>query len=203
MLKVNSNTLATSCEESTHWKRTWCWGRLKAGGEGDDRGWDRWMASPTQWTWVWVNSRSWWWTGKPGVLQSMGSQIVGHDWVTELNWIFGPTMLYSRIIMGKGDTSYLYIGIPRSQASDHCSATKHQKDNNCTKFSTRLRSLILRTNTIMFTSQSLSLDSITACVIQFYSFKYFVCVYVQLLSHVWLFVTPRTIGPNSGWLHGL
>ena len=61
-----------------------CWERLGAGGEGDDRGWDGWMASPTQWTWVWVNSRSWWWTGKPGVLQFMGSQ--GHDWVTELNW---------------------------------------------------------------------------------------------------------------------
>ena len=59
-------------------------GRLKKGGEGDDRGWDGWMASPTQWTWVWVNSGSWWWTGRPGVLQSMGSQRVGHDWATEL-----------------------------------------------------------------------------------------------------------------------
>ena len=64
----------------------WCWERLKVGGEGDDRGWDGWMASPTQWTWVWVNSRSWWWTGRPGVLKSMGSQRVGHDWATELNW---------------------------------------------------------------------------------------------------------------------
>ena len=63
-----------------------CWERLRAGGEGDDRGWDGWMASPTQWTWVWVSSRSWWWTGKPGVLQSMGSQTVRHDWATELNW---------------------------------------------------------------------------------------------------------------------
>ena len=63
----------------------WCWERLKAGGEGDDRGWDSWMASLTQWTWVWVRSRSWWWTGKPGVLQSMESQRVGHDWATELN----------------------------------------------------------------------------------------------------------------------
>ena len=60
----------------------WCWERLKVGGEGDDRGWDGWMASPTQWTWVWVNSRSWWWTGRPGVLKSMGSQRVGHDWAT-------------------------------------------------------------------------------------------------------------------------
>ena len=59
----NSNTLATWCEELTHWKRPWCWERLKAGGEGDDRGWDGLMASPTQWTWVWVNSGSWWWKG--------------------------------------------------------------------------------------------------------------------------------------------
>ena len=64
----------------------WCWEGLGAGGEGDDGGWDGWMASLTWWTWVWVNSGSWWWTGRPGVLQFMGSQIVGHDWVTELNW---------------------------------------------------------------------------------------------------------------------
>ena len=79
---------ATRCEEPTPWKRPWCWERLKAGGEGDDRGWDGWMASRTQWTWVWVNSGSWWWTGRPGVLWSMGSQRVGHDWATELNWRF-------------------------------------------------------------------------------------------------------------------
>ena len=82
----NSNTLATSCKELTHWKRPWCWEGLGAGGEGEDRGWDGWMASPTRWTWVWVNSGSWWWTGRPGVLGFMGSQRVGHDWVTELNW---------------------------------------------------------------------------------------------------------------------
>ena len=64
----NSNTLAPWCKELTHWKRPWCWERLKAGGEGDDRGWDGWMASLTQWTWVWVTSRSWWWTGKTGML---------------------------------------------------------------------------------------------------------------------------------------
>ena len=61
------------CEELTHWKRPWCWERLKAGREGDDRGWDGWMASPTQWTWVWVTYGSWRWTGKPSMLQSMGS----------------------------------------------------------------------------------------------------------------------------------
>ena len=66
--------------------RPWCWERLRAGGEGDDRGWDGWMASWTQRTWVWVNSGSCWWTGRPCVLQSMGSQRVGHDWATELNW---------------------------------------------------------------------------------------------------------------------
>ena len=59
---------------------------LGAGGEGNIRGWDGWMASLTWWTWVWVNSRSWWWTGRPGVLQFMGSQRVGHDWANELNW---------------------------------------------------------------------------------------------------------------------
>ena len=85
----SSNTLATWCEELTQWKRPWCWERLKVGGEGDDRGWDGWTASPTQWTWVWASSGSWWWTRKPGVLQSMGLQRVGNDWVTELNWGFG------------------------------------------------------------------------------------------------------------------
>ena len=69
-----------------HLKRPWCWERLKAGREGDDRGLDGWMASPTQWTWVWVNSGSWWWTGRPGVLQSTVLQRVGHDWAAELNW---------------------------------------------------------------------------------------------------------------------
>ena len=82
----NSNTLAPWCEELTHLKRPWCWERLRAGGEGDDRGWVGWMASLTQWTWVWVDSGSWWWTGRPGVLRFMGSQRVRHDWATELNW---------------------------------------------------------------------------------------------------------------------
>ena len=81
----------------THLKRLWCWERLKTGGEGDDRGWDGWMASRTRWTWVWVNSGSWWWTGRPGVLQSMASQRVGHDWATELNW--------TSILNGKGHGS--------------------------------------------------------------------------------------------------
>ena len=89
----NSNTLATSCKELTHWKRPWCWEGLGAGGEGDNRGWDSWMASPTQWAWVWVNSGSWWWTGRPGVLRFMGSLRVRHIWVTELNWTDGRPFL--------------------------------------------------------------------------------------------------------------
>ena len=73
------HTLVTWCEELTSWKRPWCWERLNAG-EGDDRRWDHWMASPTWWTWVWANSRSWWRTRKPGVLQFTGLQRVGHNW---------------------------------------------------------------------------------------------------------------------------
>ena len=86
MLKLKLHTLATWCKEPTHWKRPWCWERLKAGEEEDDRGWDGWMVPPTRWTWVWVGSGNWWWTGKPGVLQSMEYQSVGHNWVTKLNW---------------------------------------------------------------------------------------------------------------------
>ena len=76
--------LATWSGELTHWKRPCYWERLKAEGEGGHRDWDVWMASPTWWTWVWASSGSWWWTGKPGVLQSVGSPRVRHDWATEL-----------------------------------------------------------------------------------------------------------------------
>ena len=81
----NSNTFATWCKELTHWKRPWCWERLRAGGEGDDSGWDGWMASPTWWTWVWVSSGSWWWTGRSGSCSPWGRRV-GHNWATELNW---------------------------------------------------------------------------------------------------------------------
>ena len=79
----SSNTLATWCEQPTHWKRCWWWERLKAEGEEGDKGWDGWMASPIQWTWTWANSARWWQTGRPGVLQSTGSQRVRHDLATE------------------------------------------------------------------------------------------------------------------------
>ena len=82
MLKLS---LAMWCEERTHLKRPWCWERSKAGGEGDNRGWDGWMALLTRWTWIWMDSRSWWWAGRPDVLWFVGSQRVGPDWGTGLN----------------------------------------------------------------------------------------------------------------------
>ena len=107
MLKLNSNTLATWCEELTHLKIPWCWERLRAGGEGDDRGWDGWMASPTGWTWIWVDSGSWWWTGRPGVLQFTGLQRVGHDWVTELaDW---QQVMYMKLRCYTSENSILFL----------------------------------------------------------------------------------------------
>ena len=91
---------STWCEELTHLRRLWCWERLKAGGEGDDRGWDGWVASLTQWTWVWASSRSLWWTGKPGVLQSMCKELDMTEWLdlTELNWNPKPYVLFSWLV---------------------------------------------------------------------------------------------------------
>ena len=82
----NSNTLATWYEEPIYWKRPWCWEKLKAGGEGDDRGWDGWMASLTQWTWVWASSGRWWRTGKPGMLRTTGfSESEMIDWTSVIS----------------------------------------------------------------------------------------------------------------------
>ena len=96
-LKLKLQYLATWCKELTHLKKKpLCWERLKAGGEGDDRGWDGWMASPTQWIWVWTSSGSWWWTGKPEVLQSMGSQSRTwvSDWTDTMLMLPGPGCLF-------------------------------------------------------------------------------------------------------------
>ena len=139
----SSNTLATWCEELTHWKRPWCWKRLRAGGEGDNRGWDGWMASSTQWIWVWANSRRGWRAGKAGVLQSMGhkesdttQQLNNNKWIisnkqerTEQKW---PPNLKS-FISFISCTSFLvfaeccalgclYSGtpIPSSHCLEHC-----------------------------------------------------------------------------------
>ena len=93
--------LATWYEKATHWKRPWCWERLKAKGEGDNRGWDVWMASLTQWTWVWASSGRWWRTGKPRVLQSMGLQRVGHNWATERQMSFNCCLSYPSALISK------------------------------------------------------------------------------------------------------
>ena len=83
MLKLKLQYFGHLIRGADDLKRPWCWERLRAGGEGDNRGWDGWMVSPTQWTWVWANSRSWWWTGRLGMLLFMGLQ---RNWATELNW---------------------------------------------------------------------------------------------------------------------
>ena len=88
-LKVKLQYFGHLMRRTDSFVKTWCWERLRAGGEGDNRGWDGWMASLTQWTWVWVDSRSRWSTGRPGMLRFMGSQRVGHDWATGLNWLKG------------------------------------------------------------------------------------------------------------------
>ena len=89
MLKLKLQYFGHLMWRADSFEKTLMLGKIsKVGEEGDDRGWDGWMASPTQWTWIWVNSASWWWTGRPGVLQSMGLQRVRHDWATELKWTF-------------------------------------------------------------------------------------------------------------------
>ena len=88
MLKLKLQYFGHLIQRVDSLEKTLMLGRIGGGGQGDDRGWDGWMASPTRWTWVWASSRSWWWTGRPVVLQSMGSQRVRHDWVTELDWCF-------------------------------------------------------------------------------------------------------------------
>ena len=105
MMRLKLQYFGHSWEELTHWKRLWCWEGLGAGWERDNRGWDGWMASLTRCTWVWVNSGSWWWTGRPGMLRFMGSQRIRHDWATELNWLteFGNSpnsVKYCHLICG-------------------------------------------------------------------------------------------------------
>ena len=86
MLKLKLQYFGHLMRRANSFEKTLMLGKIEGGREGDDRGWDGWMASPTRWTWVQASSGSWWWTGKPGVLQPMGLQTVGHDWTTELNW---------------------------------------------------------------------------------------------------------------------
>ena len=106
MLKLKLQYFSHLMRRVDSWKRVWCWEGLGAGGEGDDQGRDGWMASWTRWTWVWVNSGRWWWTRRPGVLPFMGSQRVGHDWATELNW--SRVTIYSLdVLLSKFWTSLL------------------------------------------------------------------------------------------------
>ena len=98
MLKLKLQYVGHLIQRADSFVKTLMLGKIEGGTEGDDRGWDGWMASPTQWTWVCIISGSWWWTGKPGVLQSMGSQRVGHHWVTELNSLGGKKVYnYSQL----------------------------------------------------------------------------------------------------------
>ena len=92
MLKLKLQYFGHLMRRDDSSEKTVMLGGTRGRGEGDDRGWDGWMASPSRWTWVWVKSGSWWWTGRPGVLRFMGSQRVGHDWATELNWTFSKNV---------------------------------------------------------------------------------------------------------------
>ena len=86
MLKLKLQYFGHLMQRADSLEKTLMLGGIEGRRRKDDRGWDGWMASPTRWTWIWVNFGSWWWTGRPGVLRFMGSQRVGHDWETELNW---------------------------------------------------------------------------------------------------------------------
>ena len=112
MLKLKLQYFGYLMRKVDSLEKPWCWEGLEAEGEGDDRGWNGWMALLTQWTWVWVNSRSWWWTERPGMLQFMGSERVGHDWVTELNWrviVTNPLLLQHRCTMERIVFSFLCL----------------------------------------------------------------------------------------------
>ena len=100
MLKLKLQYFGHLMQRVNSLEKTLMLGWLKAGGEGDSRGWDGWMAWLTRWTWVWVNSRSWWWTERPGGLQSLGSQRVGHDWLnwTELILFFYIGVMISQVV---------------------------------------------------------------------------------------------------------
>ena len=126
-----SNSLATWCEELIHWKRPWCWERLKAGGEGDGRRWDGWMASLTEWTLIWANFRREWRTEEPGMLQSMGPQRVWHKWATELKAHWEKQWL---VYSSGPRTFWLHdvTGIMRSTQTSLCSRKSYIK--SCLNF---------------------------------------------------------------------
>ena len=112
MLKLKLQGFGHLIQRVNSLEKTLMLRRIGAGGEVDDRGWDGWMASPTRWTWVWINSGSWWWTGRPGVLQFMGWQRVGHDWVTELNWTDSVSILLGALEFNSDMNQLEVVGCP-------------------------------------------------------------------------------------------
>ena len=168
----------------TGWKRSWCWERLKAEGEGDDRGWDGRIASPTRWTWVWASSGSWWWTGKPGMLQSMGPWRVGPDWATGLNWVITvPTGFWS---VWAAEVWELLVKVIWGEIAGHW-------ENIC-KFSMSYKYIWIQNWT-----QSLKKKyRLRNCLLMLEAEEYTVWIWVQItssvqsLSRVWLFVTTWT-----------
>ena len=122
MLKLKLQNFGHVIQRTSLLKRPSCWEGLKTDRERDNRGWDGWVASPTQWTWVWERSGSWWWTERPVMLQFMGLQRVGYDWATELNWSSDRNYWGKNTEMG---CHALLQGIFPSQGSNpgllHCS----------------------------------------------------------------------------------
>ena len=111
MLKLKLQYFGNLMRKTDSLEKPWFWEWLKVGLEGDDRRWISWIASPTRWTWVWVSSRNWWWTGKPGVLQSMGSQRVGQDksnWA-ELNWLYSKLSLTDLKVLNMFKENFILI----------------------------------------------------------------------------------------------
>ena len=134
----NSNILATWCKELTHWKRPWCCEGLRAGGEGDERRWDGWMPSPPGWIWLWVDSGSWWWIGRPGVLLFVGLERAGHDW-TELNWKVGKLINFkhNHARRKKPDSDTCWIkpcNCYRFMLYKHIKVGKKSRKNSCFYF---------------------------------------------------------------------
>ena len=126
---IETGTLATWCKELTHWKTPRCWERLKVGEEGHNKGWDGWMASPTRWIWVWASSGSWWWTGRPRVLQSMGSPRVGQDWTTTDMVDDFPAVLNIKTEQCKrlwGQMKWIKTGIRLTYPAPSVGRRKHQ-----------------------------------------------------------------------------
>ena len=163
-------------------RRPWCWERLKAGGEGDDRGWDGQMASLTRWTWVWVSSGSWWSTERPAMMQSMGSQRVGYDWATELNWTGSVSLQASKWGWGHG-LGKVIATLFWKQANLKISNPCPKEPSSLSEFQA---SFILKGKRLYLVFSDNSRRNLII-----FCFCSCPCA-VQLLSRVWLFVTLWT-----------